>query len=279
MAGEKLEIMNDPTALSLFCCPTCRHRPLLWKDQAAHQANEVFICSQCSSCFVWRDGIFDFLGVETSEEVITPFQRLMQSRPIVSIYEKLWRPCGFFIASSYSFSRFSKMLLDWVNPSSRQLILDLACGPGLFTLPLSQRTSGQIVGFDLSFPMLLQARKRLNCQGRTGPLLLRGTAFHLPFPDSSFDSILCSGALHLFDRPASALFEIARVLKPGGVFVCQTTLKPLHSAGIATFLDRIIRFGFFKSKEEVAGLVEECKLNIERDWHCRIIYLFLARKL
>ncbi len=274
-----MDIMNDDAALSLFCCPGCHHGPLHWKDWAAHQQNKIFICPQCSSCFVMRDGIFDFLGVETGNEVITPFQRLMQSRPIVSIYEKLWRPCGFFIASSYPFSRFSRMVLDWMNPSSHQLILDLACGPGLFTLPLSQRTSGQIIGFDLSFPMLLQARKRLKCQGRTGPLLLRGTVFHLPFPDSSFDSILCSGALHLFDRPASALFEISRVLKPGGVLVCQTTLKPLHTVGIATFLDQIIRFGFFKSREEVADLVEGSKLKIERDWHCRIIYLFLARKL
>jgi ubiquinone/menaquinone biosynthesis C-methylase UbiE/uncharacterized protein YbaR (Trm112 family) len=271
--------MNDDSTLSLFCCPACRHTPLLWEDKEAFREIQVFTCSHCASRFEWRDGIFDFLGMEIGEEVITPFQRLMQAKPIVLVYEKLWRPCGFFIASFYSFSRFSKMLLDWINPSSHQLILDLACGPGLFTLPLSQQTNGQIVGFDLSFPMLQQARKRLNWQEGTGPLLLRGTVFRLPFPDSSFDSILCSGALHLFDRPAAALVEISRVLKPGGVFICQTTLKPLHSAGIATFLDQMIRFGFFKSKGEVVRLLEGCKLKIERDWHRRIIYLFLARRL
>ena len=35
-----------------------------------------------------------------SNEIITPFQRLMQAPMIVSIYENIWRRIGYFLASS-----------------------------------------------------------------------------------------------------------------------------------------------------------------------------------
>jgi ubiquinone/menaquinone biosynthesis C-methylase UbiE len=126
--------------------------------------------------------------------------------------------------------------------------------------------------------MLQRARQVLWEQSRS-TLLARASAFRLPFPDRTFDAILCSGALHLFDRPQDALREISRTLQPGGDFICQTTIKPRHSAGLATFLDKIIRFGFFPSTAVVDALVESLGLKVELRWHQRIIYLFRARKL
>jgi ubiquinone/menaquinone biosynthesis C-methylase UbiE len=41
----------------------------------------------------------------------------------------------------------------------------------------------------------------------------------LPFPDGSFDGVLCSSVLEYADNPATYLSEIARVTKPGGTLL------------------------------------------------------------
>jgi ubiquinone/menaquinone biosynthesis C-methylase UbiE len=115
---------------------------------------------------------------------------------------------------------------------------------GLFACPLAAQTSGWVIGFDLSLPMLRQARQKAIRSELRNVLFVRGSAFSLPFQNDALDAILCSGALHLFDRPQAALSEIARTMSRHGRFVCQTTLKPKHSAGLAPFLDHVIRFGF-----------------------------------
>jgi SAM-dependent methyltransferase len=264
------------SSLALFCCPQCPKGELAWLEPAAKQGRRAFQCQNCLALYGWEAGIFDFLGA--TKEVITPFQRLMQFPPITAIYESFWRPAGFFIASSSSFGKFSKTLLELV-PRQQRLVLDLACGPGLFTLPLAERTAGRVVAFDLSLPMLRRAQRALIRRGIANVLLVRGSAFHLPFRPQTFDATLCSGALHLFDRADLALCEVSRTLQPEGAFVCQTTIKPKRSAGIATFLDRIIRFGFFTSTSAVSKEVGAAGLQINWQWHQRIIYLFRASKL
>jgi ubiquinone/menaquinone biosynthesis C-methylase UbiE len=88
----------------------------------------------------------------------------------------------------------------------------------------------------------------------------------------------CCGALHLFDRPDDALTEIRRVLVRGGHLCVQTTIRPTRSAGMAYFLERFIRFGFF----DEAGLLKKLALNgfrlIESERH-RISFTFLAERL
>lgn len=202
----------------------------------------------------------------------------MQLPPVAAVYERYWRPLGFFLASSASFRNFSKGLLEWVDPAQRQLILDLACGPGLFTCPLASRTSGWVIGFDLSLPMLQRARAKANAQGLANVLLVRGSAFRLPFRQGCFDAILCSGALHLFHQPETALREIARTLAPRSRFVCQTTLRPRHSAGLASFLDQVIRFGFFQSPEELHEKLRDAGIMVDDAWSRRIIHVIRGHR-
>jgi len=203
----------------------------------------------------------------------------MQFPPVTAIYEKYWRPLGFFVASSSSFRQFSADLIQRLEPQKRSSILDLACGPGLFACPLAAQTPGWVIGFDLSLPMLRQARKKAELSGLRNLLFVRGSAFSLPFLNDALDAILCSGALHLFDQPQAALSEIARTMSRHGRFVCQTTLKPKHSAGLAPFLHHVIRFGFFESAEDLNEKLVRAGIQVEVAWTRRIIHAFQARRV
>jgi SAM-dependent methyltransferase len=73
----------------------------------------------------------------------------------------------------------------------------------------------RITGLDYSEPILRCAREQV--ASRPEIRLLRGDAFHLPFPDASFDYVLCSLAFHHFapDQCLSALREMNRVARRG----------------------------------------------------------------
>ncbi len=249
-------------------CPRCAHGEL-------RAADSGLMCPGCEARYPFRNGILDFLG-DDPDEVVTPFQRLMQAPTIVSIYEQIWRRLGYRIASSRSFGKEIGTVLRLQRDKQSCRILELACGTGVFTRPLARNSGGLIVGVDLSWPMLLRARRLVERDGLSNVILMRGSAFRLPFVSGSFPYVNCCGALHLFDRPQAALEEIERVIEPDGHLCVQTTIRPMHSGGVAWFLERFIRFGFFDERElreQLRGLGFEI---LESERH-RISFTFLAR--
>ncbi len=78
-------------------------------------------------------------------------------------------------------------------------LLDIGCGNGFFTYPLSMICN--TVGMDFSRRML-----SLNpCEK-----LAQGSALALPFKENSFDIVFCSNLLHHIDRPEEAVKEMQR---------------------------------------------------------------------
>jgi SAM-dependent methyltransferase len=45
----------------------------------------------------------------------------------------------------------------------------------------------------------------------------------LPYGDAAFDDVLCAGGVGALTEPAATFAEVARVLRPGGRFVCTFT--------------------------------------------------------
>ena len=250
-------------------CPRCSGTELL-------QDADGLTCRACKVRYPFEMGILDMMG-NAADEVITPFQRIMQTPLVVAIYEKLWRRIGYYIASSRSFDRELQTVLDLARSKSSSRSLDLACGPGVFTRPLARCTEGIVVGLDLSWPMLMRAQRLAKTEGRQNILLIRATAFSLPFVDSAFQYINCCGALHLFDRPEAALKEIARVLDPQGALSVQTTIRPARSVGIAYILEKFIRFGFF-DESELRDLLNRQGFEIAESQRHRISFTFLASR-
>jgi SAM-dependent methyltransferase len=254
--------------LSFLHCPRCAGTPL-------EERSQKIFCKECASEYPVRQGILDMMPDE-SAEVITPFQRLMQAAPVASIYERLWRPLGYYIASSRPFSEEVCAVLRLQQETDRSRILDVACGTGVFARPLA-RAAGLVVAFDLSWPMLDRAQWLAHREGTANLAFIRGTVFRLPFVAGAFPTINCCGALHLFDQPDAALREMGRVLRPGGHVSIQTTIRPDHSGGVAYFLERFIRFGFFKEDELKERMLRH-GFEILRSERHRISFTLLARK-
>jgi SAM-dependent methyltransferase len=101
-------------------------------------------------------------------------------------------------------------MLDAARVTSGRGVLDVCCGPGMLAGAASKR-GADATGLDFSVHAVELASRLLpNVRFR------QGNAQSLPFPDASFDSVLCGyGVMHLPD-PASALREMLRVLRPGG---------------------------------------------------------------
>jgi ubiquinone/menaquinone biosynthesis methyltransferase len=106
------------------------------------------------------------------------------------------------------------------SPRESNRALDLACGTGDIAFGLVSR-GAHAVGLDITHRMLvLASAKRQDVPFVTGDMLA------LPFGKSAFDIVTTGYGLRNVPDIRTALAEIARVLKPGGVFVSLDFNKP-----------------------------------------------------
>ena len=100
-------------------------------------------------------------------------------------------------------------------------VLDLGCGEGRHVHGLHVLGGINVVGLDRDGPSLIKAREGLAmlpaATATTG--FVEGDAYRTPYADATFDAVICSEVLEHLEDYHAALAEIARVLKPGGVFV------------------------------------------------------------
>jgi SAM-dependent methyltransferase len=162
-----------------------------------------------------RHGFLDVLGEAMAVAVPTLAQRAMNSAWVAGVYEALWRPVAFYVASGVTTGAEQRRAADALGLSGAHRLLDVACGPGNFTGQLAKRLpdGGLAVGLDISEPMLTRA-----VRDNSGPhtCYVRGDAGTLPFGDETFDAVCCFGALYLVPEPFQVAREMLRVLTPGG---------------------------------------------------------------
>jgi ubiquinone/menaquinone biosynthesis C-methylase UbiE len=102
----------------------------------------------------------------------------------------------------------------YLPPGARAL--EVACGIGRTTRLMAGEFRLDTVGLDVSEPNLAKAREW--CATQPLPVeFVCGSAENLPFPDESFDAVVCECAISTFSDQRPALAEFARVVKPGGV--------------------------------------------------------------
>ena len=131
-------------------------------------------------------------------------------------------------------ARLRERTLDAAGIIAGEHVLDVGCGTGTLTIAARKRvgSTGSVDGVDASPEMIARARGKA-LRGGLSVTFEIAAAQSLPFPDATFDVVLCSLAVHHLpqDAQAPALAEMRRVLKPGGrVLIVEFTRERRLSA-------------------------------------------------
>lgn len=90
-------------------------------------------------------------------------------------------------------------------------VLDVGCG--------SSRIIGALPKGSVALDPLI---RKLRYARKFSRAMVNGSGFELPFPDSSFECVLCSQVIEHVPKESPILSELRRVLKPGGRLVLGT---------------------------------------------------------
>jgi ubiquinone/menaquinone biosynthesis C-methylase UbiE len=112
--------------------------------------------------------------------------------------------------------RIPESELQVLGDISGKRVLEYGCGAAQWSVALAKNGASPI-GLDLSERQLDYACKHINKEKTKIPLI-QADGEYTPFRSSSFDIIFCDHGVMSFTRPESAIREVARILRPGGLF-------------------------------------------------------------
>jgi ubiquinone/menaquinone biosynthesis C-methylase UbiE len=110
------------------------------------------------------------------------------------------------------------LMLEMIALRPGERVLDVACGTGLISFRAAAAVGerGAVVGTDISGEMVETARRAAAGRALLNVTFERGDAEVLPLADASFDAAVCGLVLVYVPDPLRALFEMRRLLGPGG---------------------------------------------------------------
>jgi demethylmenaquinone methyltransferase/2-methoxy-6-polyprenyl-1,4-benzoquinol methylase len=131
-------------------------------------------------------------------------------------------------------ARWKRRLLELLPVMDRPRCVDLACGTGDLTLGLARRyPDGDILGIDLTGPMLDVARRRIP---HRHVQFFQADMCRLDVPDQSVDIVTGGYAIRNAPVLDDALAEIHRILRPGGVAAFLDFSRPAQPLASAAQL-------------------------------------------
>ena len=101
-------------------------------------------------------------------------------------------------------------------------VLELGCGTGAFTGSIAA-AADELVATDYSSQMIDAARALFAHIGNVR--VEKADAVNTGYPDGSFDTVFSANLIHVIPHPRRMLYEVRRVLRPGGLLIltCFTT--------------------------------------------------------
>jgi ubiquinone/menaquinone biosynthesis C-methylase UbiE len=140
--------------------------------------------------------------------------------------------------------------LKTIDASDRNLeILDAGCGTGLVGIVLKQKGYQKVDGFDLSEGMVEKAKG-------TGAYNVLKSGIDLTkkneaYEDNHYDATVCCGVFTLGHVPPTALSEMFRITKPGGLVIVSTRKSYYDTTNFQEVCDRYQQEGKVKLASSV----------------------------
>lgn len=160
-----------------------------------------------------------------------------------AFYENIWRKrsLSLFSGEEFPVEKEQQLLVDWLNPQSNGLYLDVGCSTGLYARKIKRaQPKCSVVALDFSRQMLQEARRKAKAD-QTDLYLLRADARFMPFYGAAFDGLMTGGTLNELSDPLKVLYECRRVLKKGGAFFMMHLIKA--NTWYARLLQRSTQYG------------------------------------
>ena len=162
-------------------------------------------------------------------------------------------------------------LVEAVQPRANWEAIDIATGPGHTALAFAPKVK-HIIASDVTPEMLTVARGLAEKRGLTNVSFAEMPAEKLPVPDASFDLVTCRTAPHHFADVPAFVSEVARVLRPGGVFGLVDNISPDEPKAARLYNEfeklRDPSHGRCLSESEWLDLITRAGLTVR---HCEIL--------
>lgn len=131
-----------------------------------------------------------------------------------------------------------ELLLKTLNFQPGQVVCDMGCGNGFYTLPIAKQVGaeGKVYGVDIQPEMLTLLEQRFKQEGLTNIEPILGTLIDPKLPEHSVDAILLVDVYHEFSHPVHMLRAMRKSLKPEGRLILvefrkedpKVLIKPEH---------------------------------------------------
>jgi ubiquinone/menaquinone biosynthesis C-methylase UbiE len=116
--------------------------------------------------------------------------------------------------SSIGYKKRIKLLSQYVNPKSDDVILDIGGNTGKISAAYSQNKCKEVVVLDPKGKYIEYGRSQ-----RSNIKFIEGGAESIPMPDEYFDSVVASFSFHHLTDQDKGIEEMKRVLKPNGKII------------------------------------------------------------
>ncbi len=118
------------------------------------------------------------------------------------------------------FQPILRFLADRIPSGAPVNVLEVGPGPGWMAILLAQaHPNVRVTGIDCSPAFVELAKENARQAGLADRIeFVVGDATQMTFADGQFDVVVSNQSLHYWDPPERVFDEIARVLRPGGVF-------------------------------------------------------------
>jgi len=174
------------------------------------------------------------------------------------------------ISDEETYQRKLSETQSFFTPDMR--VLEFGCGTGTTAVHHAPRVA-HIDAIDISDKMLAIGHRKASESNIENITFTRGTLTEFNADAASMDAVLSLNVIHLLPDRLAVLTEVARILKPGGVFVSSTGCL---GNSYLRFLRLIVPLGkflglmpdvFVLKESELASEITNAGFTIESQWH------------